>query len=132
MPNNPIILFDGECKLCSTWVPFVIKRDPDAIFKFCSVQSPKGQELLSMHGLDTDNFETMVLIVDEKALFRSEAFFEIIKQLQRPWPWLRVLRIFPVVFRDWCYDKIAKNRYKLFGKHDYCMIPSKEIMDRFL
>ena len=129
---NPIILFDGECKLCSAWVPFVIKRDPDAIFKFCSVQSPKGQELLSTHGLDTNNFETMVLIVDDEALFRSEAFFEIIKQLKKPWPWLRVLRIFPLGFRDWCYDKIAKNRYKLFGKLDCCMTPSKEIQDRFL
>lgn len=85
-----------------------------------------------MHGLDTENFETMVLIVDDEAHFRSEAFFEIMKQLKKPWPWLRFLRIFPVGFRDWCYDRIALNRYKLFGKHNYCMIPSKEIMDRFL
>lgn len=132
MPTNPIILFDGECKLCSAWVPFVIKRDPDAVFKFCSVQSPKGQELLSAYGLGTDHFETMVLIKGDRAYFRSEAFFEIIKQLKKPWPWLRVLRVFPLRFRDWCYDRIALNRYKLFGKHNYCMIPSKEIQDRFL
>lgn len=129
---NPIILFDGECKLCSAWVPFVIKRDPDAVFKFCSVQSPKGQELLKELGLDTDNFETMVLIDDGVAYFRSEAFFKIIRRLKKPWPLLTVLRIFPLAFRDWCYDRIALNRYKLFGKHTYCMLPSKEIMDRFL
>lgn len=85
-----------------------------------------------MHGLVTENFETMVLVKGDEAYFRSEAFFEIIKQLKKPWPWLRILRIFPVRLRDWCYDRIALNRYKLFGKHNYCMIPSKEIMDRFL
>lgn len=132
MPTQPIILFDGECKLCSAWVPFVIKRDPDAVFKFCSVQSPKGQELLKELGLDTDNFETMVLIDDGVAYFRSEAFFKIVRRLKKPWPWLTVLRIFPLALRDWCYDLIALNRYKLFGKHNYCMLPSKEIMDRFL
>lgn len=132
MPTHPIILFDGECKLCSAWVPFVINRDPDAAFKFCSVQSPKGQELLSDLSLDTDNFETMVLIDDGVAYFRSEAFFKIIKRLTKPWPWLTVFRIFPLALRDWCYDRIALNRYELFGKHTYCMLPSKEIMDRFL
>lgn len=132
MATQRIILFDGECKLCSAWVPFIIKRDPGAIFKFCSVQSPKGQELLAAHGLDTQNFETMVLIVDGEAYLRSEAFFKIIKKLKKPWPWLAVLQIFPEKFLDWCYDRIALNRYKIFGKHDYCMLPNQEIKDRFL
>ena len=127
-----IILFDGECVLCSKWVPFVIKRDPKARFKFCSVQSPKGQKLLKSLGLPTKEYQTMVLLKDGTPYYRSEAFFEVIKDLKKPWPWLQVFRVFPLKFRDWVYNRIALNRYKLFGKHNYCMIPTKDISDRFI
>ncbi|GAA4362690.1 thiol-disulfide oxidoreductase DCC family protein [Kangiella marina] len=126
------ILFDGECVLCSKWVPFVIKRDPNEHFKFCAVQSPKGREMLQSLGLPTHSYETMVLIKNGTPYYRSEAFFEVIKDLKTPWPWLRVLRVFPLSFRDWVYDRIALNRYKLFGKHDYCMVATEELSDRFI
>ncbi|NVJ67314.1 MAG: DUF393 domain-containing protein [Gammaproteobacteria bacterium] len=127
-----MILFDGECKLCSAWVPFVIKRDPNAVFKFCSVQSPKGQELLANLGLATDHFETMVLLLDQKPYYKSEAFFKITQQLKKPWPLVNILRFFPLRLRDWIYDRIALNRYRLFGRHNYCMIPTKQILQRFV
>ncbi|GAA0201167.1 thiol-disulfide oxidoreductase DCC family protein [Kangiella japonica] len=129
---NSVILFDGECVLCSKWVPFVIKRDPNAYFKFCSVQSPKGQELLKSTGMPTTVYQTMVLLKNGTPFYRSEAFFEVIKDLNKPWPWLRVLRFFPLKLRDWVYNRIALNRYKLFGKYDYCMIPTEDISDRFI
>ena len=129
---SSVILFDGECVLCSKWVPFVIKRDPNAYFKFCSVQSPKGQELLKSIGLPTTDYQTMVLLKDNTPYYRSEAFFEVIKDLNKPWPWLRLFRVFPLVCRDWLYNRIARNRYKLFGKHNYCMIPTRDISNRFI
>lgn len=127
-----IILFDGECKLCSAWVPFVVQRDPEALFKFCSVQSPQGQELLKSIGLPTQSFETMVLLVDGKPFYRSEAFFKVTKQLSKPWPLINILRIFPLKLRDWVYDRIALNRYRIFGRHNYCMIPTQALKERFL
>lgn len=132
LPNDAIILFDAECVLCSKWVPFVINRDPEANFKFCSVQSPKGQELLKSIGLPTKDYQTMVLLKGGAPYYRSEAFFKIVKKLKQPWPWLRGLRIFPLTFRDWVYDRIALNRYKLFGKNDYCMIPTEDNTSRFI
>ncbi len=127
-----IILFDGECKLCSAWVPFVIKRDPNAKFKFCSVQSPKGQLLLNAIGLPTDSYETMVLIVNQQPFFKSEAFFKITKELSYPWPLINAFRLFPLKLRDWGYDRIALNRYRLFGRNNYCIIPTSDIRERFL
>lgn len=130
--SDTIILFDGECVLCSKWVPFVIKRDPKARFKFCSVQSPKGQKLLKSLGLPTQDYQTMVLLKGDTPHYRSEAFFEVIKELKQPWPWLLIFRVLPLKLRDWLYNRIALNRYKLFGKHSYCMIPTKDITDRFI
>ncbi len=127
-----VILFDSECKLCSAWVPFVIKRDLNQQFKFCSVQSPQGQQFLKGFGLDTSNFETMVLIENDLPVYKSEAFFSITRRLKKPWPILNIFRLIPLKIRDWLYDRIALNRYKIFGRHNYCMIPTKEIKQRFI
>lgn len=130
--NEKIILFDGECKLCSAWVPFVINRDLRKNFKFSSVQSPKGQELLNSIGMPTDSFETMVLLTDEKAYYKSDAFLLVIKELKKPWPLLNIFKFFPAGFRNWTYDRIALNRYKLFGRNNYCMIPTNDLVERFI
>jgi predicted DCC family thiol-disulfide oxidoreductase YuxK len=34
--------------------------------------------------------------------------------------------------RDWLYDRIALNRYQLFGKYDTCVIPSADHLSRYL
>jgi predicted DCC family thiol-disulfide oxidoreductase YuxK len=34
--------------------------------------------------------------------------------------------------RDWGYDLVARNRYRLFGKHDTCPMPTAETRSRFL
>ncbi len=58
--HSHIILFDGVCNLCSGWVSFVYKRDVSERFKFVSVQSETGKQLLTWCGLPTDHFDTMV------------------------------------------------------------------------
>lgn len=82
--------------------------------------------------MPTDNFETMVLLDNDKPYYKSEAFFLITNELKKPWPWLKGLQIFPISFRNWTYDRIALNRYKLFGRHNYCMIPTQDIVERFV
>jgi predicted DCC family thiol-disulfide oxidoreductase YuxK len=34
--------------------------------------------------------------------------------------------------RDWLYDRIAHNRYRLFGRRQACLVPTSEIAGRFL
>ncbi|WP_025471890.1 thiol-disulfide oxidoreductase DCC family protein, partial [Yersinia pestis] len=78
----------------------------------------KGHALLEWAGLPTDKINTLVLIENQQVYLRSEAIFRVIANL--PWPWriLGVLRIFPRPLRDRCYDGIALNRYRLFGRYD--------------
>ena len=38
----------------------------------------------------------------------------------------------PRFLRDWLYDRVAKNRYRLFGKKELCLIPAPEERARFL
>lgn len=128
-----IILFDGVCNLCAAWVQFVIKRDPNAQFTFASVQSPQGQALLAWCGLPTNQYDTMVYIENGQAFFRSTAFFKIVCQFNAAWRLFTVLgSIVPTVIRDWLYDRIALNRYRLFGQREVCLMPSASLTSRFL
>ena len=131
-PGDRVVLFDGVCVLCSAWANFLIHHDRAQRLRLCSVQSEQGQALLAWFGLPTDHFDTMAYIEDGQLFVRSDAVLRIVGQL--PWPWraLRVFRMLPRALRDWCYDRIALNRYRLFGRYDTCLLPSPDHARRFL
>jgi predicted DCC family thiol-disulfide oxidoreductase YuxK len=131
-PDDQIILFDGVCKLCNRWSRFIIRFDRQYHFKLCSVQSAQGQAILEWFGYPLDQFETMLLVQGGQAIAKSDAFLEIVRQLPLPWSLLSIAKIFPQKMRDWCYDRIALNRYKLFGKYEYCRLATPDHERRFL
>jgi predicted DCC family thiol-disulfide oxidoreductase YuxK len=132
MKSGPVVLFDGVCNLCEGSVLFIIKRDPKGIFRFAALQSTYGSELLSKHGLSTDQFRTIVLVNNDRVYERSRAALEIARRLNGLWSLLYVLIIVPPFLRNWIYDWISSNRYRWFGKKDQCMIPTPELRARFL
>lgn len=131
-PNDQIILFDGVCKLCNHWSRFIIRFDSQHLFKLCAVQSDAGQALLKQRGYPLDHFETMLLVCGDRVFTKSDAFIEIVRQLPLPWSFAIVFKIFPQKCRNWFYDRIALNRYRLFGKYDVCILPSPDNKQRFL
>ncbi len=50
--NKKIILFDGVCNLCESSVQFVIKHDAKDQFRFVSLQSELGQQILKHIGIN--------------------------------------------------------------------------------
>ena len=130
--DNPIILFDGLCNLCNHSVQFVIRHDPKKLFRFAALQSELGQQLMNQNGLESAGNSTFVLIQSSKTYTRSTAALLVCKQLNNVWKLLYVFIIVPRFVRDAVYNFIAKNRYRFFGKKDFCMVPTKDLMDRFL
>lgn len=130
--NSKVILFDGVCKLCNAWSQFIIKYDKNRVFKLASVQSVEGQKILRYFNMPTDFFDTMLYIEGDQRFEKSDAFLKIIKYLDQPWKYLAILQLFSKGFRDWCYDRIALNRYKLFGKYEQCLLPTADHDRRFL
>lgn len=131
-PGETVVLFDGVCKLCNGWARFLIRHDRDRRVRLAAVQSPEGQALLAWAGLPLDQFDTIAVIRDRHYWTRSEAVFEIIAQLPARWRPLLLLRAIPRFLRDWAYDRIARNRYRLFGKYDTCLLPDPDHEQRFL
>jgi predicted DCC family thiol-disulfide oxidoreductase YuxK len=132
MQNRHIILFDGVCNFCNFWVNFIIKRDKNDTYQFAAMQSASGQKLLQNFKLNTSDFDTFVLIVNNKHFTKSTAALMISKNLKSIVKLLCPLIILPEPIRDFFYNLIAKNRYKFFGKRDLCRIPTKEESDKFL
>jgi predicted DCC family thiol-disulfide oxidoreductase YuxK len=96
------------------------------------VQSNLGQDFLRRRNLPTDLFESFYLIEDGRVYEKSTAFLRMVRHLRRPWPLLRAARVLPRPLRDWLYDRIARNRYRLFGRRDRCLMPSPELAGRFV
>lgn len=132
MYKHPIILFDGICNLCNNSVQYVIKHDPNSVFRFASIQSDPGQNLLKQFNLQANNLNSFILIMGNKVYTRSTAALTVAKKLTGPIKLLYGFMIIPPFIRNVIYDLIAKNRYRWFGKKDSCMIPTTTLQWRFL
>ena len=126
------ILFDAECVVCNSWVHFVLKWDRDGVLRIGAVQSEAGRALLAYAGLDTDDVDTMLLVERGVPYAKSSAVVRASRYFRFPMVVLSAGIIFPRFLRDWFYDRIALNRYSLFGRKEMCLIPAPEERVRFL
>ncbi len=130
--KHKIVLFDGVCNLCNATVNFVIKRDIKDRFRFVALQSDLGKELVLKNKIDPIQTDSIILIDGDRCFIKSTAALHISKSLSGAYPLLYGFMIIPSFIRNWVYDIVARNRYKWFGKEDNCMIPSKDLKDKFL
>ncbi|GFD75130.1 DUF393 domain-containing protein [Tenacibaculum mesophilum] len=131
--NKKVILFDGVCNFCNDSVLKVIKYDVKNQFVFTSLQSDIGKEITQYLGIDTSKVDSIILYEPNVAYdIKSTAALKIMNDFGGVWKLTQFFLIFPESFRNLVYDYIAKNRYKWFGKKDACMVPSKEIQEKFL
>lgn len=126
------MLFDGVCNFCNASINFVIDHDKAGYFKFAPLQSKIGEELIAKHEIDTFETDSVILVEEGKAYTHSDAALGIAKHMDGIWSWANVFRVIPRRMRDLAYKFIARNRYRLFGRRDACMMPTPEIRARFL
>ena len=129
--EHAIVLFDGDCNFCDSSVQFIINHDPAGYYQFASLQSEIGEELRRKHQIPED-VDSLVLIEKGEAYVKSEGALRISHHLTGLWKLAFYLKSLPGPLRDGAYDVIAKNRYKVFGKLDSCMLPPPHIRKRFL
>jgi predicted DCC family thiol-disulfide oxidoreductase YuxK len=130
--DGPVVLYDGTCGLCDRSVQLILRHDRRGHFRFAALQSDVGRALLARHGLPADALDTVVLVEDGRAWVKSSAALRIARGMDAPWPAFRALSIIPRPVRDFFYDRVAKSRYRIFGRVDACMLPPPEVRARFL
>ena len=131
-PGESVILFDGVCRLCNGWARFLLQYDRHARFRLASVQSGAGQALLAWCGLPLDRFDTMVLIDDGRLYTHGDAYLRVMWRLGWPWRICCIGMLLPRPLRNWLYQRIANNRYRLFGQLDQCLLPAPAHLARFV
>jgi|SRR5215470_11148494 len=136
--SHPILLYDGVCGLCNRLNQFVLRHDPGAVFRFASLQSPFATRILTRHRANPKDLDTVYVVLNhelpnEKLLPRSDAALFVLKNLGGLWRLSGfLLQLLPRSIRDWGYNLVARNRYRLFGRFETCPLPMPEDRARFL
>ncbi|HEV7319594.1 MAG TPA: thiol-disulfide oxidoreductase DCC family protein [Ensifer sp.] len=130
--DRPVVVFDGECIFCSGWVRFLLRHDRSAQYRYITAQSPLGQALYRHYGLDMRDFESNILIENGVARFKSDGSIRTIARLGLPWSLMNICRVLPAPVRDRLYDLVAKNRYRIAGRRQACLVPTPEERGRFI
>ena len=96
------------------------------------LQSTTGQKLLATLQQKPGTINSFFLDEGDKIYSKSTAALRVARNLSGPVKWLYGFIIVPSFIRDWIYEFISKNRFRWFGKRDRCMVPGKDISQRFL
>jgi predicted DCC family thiol-disulfide oxidoreductase YuxK len=127
-----VILFDGVCNLCNGLVNWVIDHDKNGVFKFASLQSAYGRQMIEKFNMRGNYLDTLVLVDEENVNLRSSAVLIILKYMGGVYALAYGFIIVPAFLRNFIYNVVAKNRYRWFGKRDTCRVPTPELKNRFL
>ncbi len=110
---------------------FVAKRDVAKRFRFTPIQSDYGTRLAQHFGIDPNDPDTNAVVHGGAAYFKSDAALTVLSQLPG-WSWVCVLFAVPTVLRNPVYNLVAKNRYRIFGRSDACMVPDADLRERVI
>ncbi|MEM8798257.1 MAG: thiol-disulfide oxidoreductase DCC family protein [Pseudomonadota bacterium] len=128
---SAIWLFDSVCVLCDTAVQYTLDHEKAPTIRFISIQSKEGQRIARDHGIDPENADTFLFIENGRALARSDGVIALSRHLNGPFSLLRFGWLVPRFLRDFAYNLVARNRYRLFGKRAGCRPVTPETRARF-
>jgi len=130
-PEFSVVLFDGVCNMCNSFVNFVLQRDSNVRFRFASLQSPYGLATLAKLGLPNDLSTVVLVEPDGTYSLKSSAILKITENLTFPWYLGSYFLWIPTPVRDLGYWGVATSRYYLFGQSSVCNY-NPQWRDRFL
>src|SRR3990170_2781458 len=120
-----LVLYDGVCGLCSRLLQFLLKHDRRAVFTFASLQSEVGRVMVERFGGNPNELTSSYVLANYRAnhaqmFSRSSAALFVAGELGWPWKMAVLLRVVPRAILDQVYNVIARNRYRVFGRHEQC------------
>ncbi len=127
-----IWVFDSVCVLCSRGLQYTLKHEKAPSIKFVAIQSAEGRKLAQNNGIDPDDPSSFLFVENGAALEKTDAIIALSKHLTGPARVASILKVIPRPIRDAAYLFIARNRYRIFGKTDTCIVPSANQRERFV
>lgn len=125
------LFFDGVCGLCDRTVTFLFLRDAKHALRFAPLQGKTAEAKLPKERLE--KLDTIVLLAEDGTMYvKSEAVLRALVRIGGLWKLMGACLVLPRFIRDFAYEAVAANRYKLFGKHDACRLPTPAERPYFL
>ncbi len=117
---NPVLLYDGQCGMCTDGVQRVLRHDHQGTLRFAPLQGTFAATVKARHP-ELDSVDSMVWVEpagdgSEQLFIRSSAGLRIARYLGG----------------DALYDFVARHRHTIAGRSDHCLVPTPEIRSRFL
>lgn len=130
--RHPVVVMDGECVLCTFGARLIARFDRAGAFRICRAQTALGQSLLRHYGLTPSDPESWLYLVDGQAYTSLDALIRAGRRVGGAGWLLQVLRLLPRVVQDFMYRKIARNRYRWFGRANLCAMPDPALRARLM
>jgi predicted DCC family thiol-disulfide oxidoreductase YuxK len=132
-----LVLYDGACGLCNRLVQFLLVHDHRTVFNFASLQSSTGKTMVEWFGGDARDLSSFYVVANYrasriKAFTKSRAAILVARELGWPWKALGAAGFFPTAALDTVYDLVARNRYRIFGRRETCLVPAPHSRNRFV
>ncbi|MDT7808972.1 MAG: hypothetical protein QOJ70_2785 [Acidobacteriota bacterium] len=134
---GPVMLYDGVCGFCNRSVQLILGHDRRGTMRFAALQSNYARAIIERHP-ELREVDSVVIVEGspgantERVYVRSGAALKIASYLGGFWSVFLAAKVIPRPARDYLYDLFARNRYRLFGKYDACMLPPVAVRSRFL
>ena len=110
-----ILFFDGNCGFCSRCVRFILTNEKKEILHFSSLQSDFAQKFLGTFAIESKDSETLYIYTEGKLYSKSLAVLKLIPFLRWYFFFCYLGYLIPRFVGDFFYDRIAKNRKRLFS-----------------
>ena len=133
--GRPMTVMDGQCVLCSVGARLIARFDRAGEFRICRAQTPLGQARLRHYGLSPADPQSWLYMVEGRAYVSLDAMIRAGRRMGGPGlllQLLQLLRLLPRALQDGLYGKLARNRYRLFGRTDMCSIPDPALRARLM
>ncbi|MFM7333563.1 MAG: thiol-disulfide oxidoreductase DCC family protein [Tabrizicola sp.] len=130
--SAPVAVMDADCAICSWGARMIHRLDRAGTTRICPIQSPLGTALLRHYGLDPQDPASWLFLDEGQAHKNSEAVLHAGHRYGGFGHLTFVLRLIPKHPRDWLYIRLARNRYRLFGRADLCALPDPALQRRIL
>ena len=133
--RQPVLLFDGDCGLCSRIVQLVFRADRKGTLRFAPLEGEFARGVRERHprlaGIDSIAWVDWDHADTEQVVVRSEAMLRLAGYLGGTWRLLAVGRVVPKPLRDWLYDWVARRRRRWF-QDAACQLPTSAQRERMV
>ena len=119
--NKLLILFDGLCPICNSFVRFVTKINHNKKIVFCSMESELGSKIIN--DLNLSHISDSIVVIEKDAYYTNgQAIKKIVDKFTGIYSICKLIKLFPIFVIDFIYQIIAKNRYLIFNKYKECPV----------